>query len=278
MSLTHAALLHHATEQLAAAGVDNAPRDARLMMRWATGLTGAALTAELNEACTEDAAQRFAAAATRRAGREPLSHITGQREFWGRQFHVSSDVLDPRPETECLIAEALHRGPFERILDLGTGSGCILLTLLAEWPDASGEGIDLSPAALSIAARNANALDVASRADLRLANWTDGQQGDFDLIVSNPPYLADGEMVDLSPEVRNFEPHMALAAGADGLAAYRIIAANVRPLMRRGAVLMLEIGPTQSEEVCALLANTGLNIANIIPDLDQRARVIVARR
>ena len=208
------------------------------------------------------------------ASRPPPS---GERLFWDRAFRVTPDVLDPRPETEVLIAEALHRGPFERILDIGTGSGCILLTLLAEWRGATGIGTDISPAALEIAAANAALLDVAGRAGFLLTDWTDAVAGPFDLIVSNPPYVTAEEMAALAPEVRLHEPHGALSPGGDGLDAYRAIAPALRPLLAPGGIAMVEIGPTQYEAVAALLAASGLNVLMVIPDLDQRARVVVAQ-
>ena len=277
MSMTRAALVRAAAERLAAAGVPDAGRDARLLMRWAGGRDGAGLAAVIEEPPGAEEAARFAAAADRRAAREPLSHITGERLFWDRAFRVSPDVLDPRPETEVLIAEALHRGPFGRILDIGTGSGCILLTLLAEWPGATGIGTDISAAALEIAAANAAALELSERAGFLLTDWTDRVAGPFDLIVSNPPYIAADEMAALSPEVRLHEPHGALSPGGDGLDAYRAIAPALRLLLAPGGLAMVEIGPTQYEAVAALLAAAGLNVLMVIPDLDQRARVIVAQ-
>ncbi len=275
--MTRAELLRAATERLARAGVPDPGRDARLALRWAAGLSGAALAAALEAPAAADEARRFEEAIGRRAGREPLSHITGSREFWGRAFAVGPQVLDPRPETETLVAEALQRGPFGRILDLGTGSGCLLVTLLAEWPAATGLGTDISAAALAVARRNAAMLGVAERAIFAEADWTEGVQGPFDLVVSNPPYLAASEIAGLEPEVRDHEPRIALTAGGDGLGAYRRIAAGVRHLMAPGAWLMVEIGPTQSDAVAAIFAGAGLSVLRVIPDLDQRPRVILAR-
>jgi release factor glutamine methyltransferase len=277
MSATRATLIRAAAERLAEAGVTDAARDARLLMRWAGRHDGAALAAVIEDTAPLDEAARFEAAADRRAGREPLSHITGERLFWDRAFLVTPDVLDPRPETEVLIAEALRRGAFERVLDIGTGSGCILLTLLAEWPGATGLGTDISPAALEIAKANAAALDLAGRVEFLQTNWADAAAGPFDLIVSNPPYIAANEMAALSPEVRLHEPHGALTPGGDGLDAYRAIAPALHPRLAPGGFVMVEIGPTQYEAVAALLATSGLNVLMVIPDLDQRARVIIAQ-
>ncbi len=263
--------------RLARAGVPDPARDARLALRWAAGLDGAALGAALDAPAGADEAARFAGAIARRAAREPLSHVTGSRVFWGREFGVGPEVLDPRPETEVLVGEALHGGPVARVLDLGTGSGCLLVTLLAEWPGATGLGTDISPGALARARSNADLLGVGDRAAFALADWTEGIQGSFDLIVSNPPYVAEAEMAGLDPEVREHEPRIALTPGGDGLDAYRSIATGIRGLMAPGARLMVEIGPTQSHAVAAILAAGGLRVTAIIPDLDQRTRVVVAR-
>lgn len=272
---TRTALLSDAVETLTAAGVPDPARDARLLLRWASGLEAAALSADLSAPPNDLEARRFAKAIARRASRAPVSHITGTRAFWGRAFRVTPDVLDPRPETETLIAEALHRGPFTRILDLGTGSGCILLTLLAEWPDATGLGTDTSTAALEVARANAASLEI-DRAALEHHDWWDGVDGQFDLIVSNPPYIAAEEMPHLSPDVRDHEPRAALTPGGDGLDAYRAIAAGVARHLAPGGVIMLEIGATQYHDVAAILAHAGLLVHAEIPDLDQRPRVIVA--
>lgn len=276
MALTCEAHLRQATERLIAAGVETPARDARLMLRFALAVDGAALALHLPQLLDDDTAQAFDSMIQRRAAREPLSHITGQREFWGRMFRVSGDVLDPRPETECLIAEALHRGPYKKLLDLGTGSGCILLTLLAEWPDATGIGTDLSDAALTIAKQNTADLALTERCTLLQSDWYQNVTGVFDLIVSNPPYIAEHEMPELSPEVLDHEPHMALTPGGDGLAAYEAIAALARRHLSPHGTLMVEIGPTQSLQVSAIFANAGLLVHGIIPDLDQRPRVVIA--
>ncbi len=195
---------------------------------------------------------------------------------------MTPDVLDPRPETETLIAQALEGPAARRILDLGTGSGCILLTLLAEWPEASGLGIDASGAGLKVAAANAQRLNLDARAAFRLGDWCEGLKedpgGPFDLVVSNPPYLAEAEFEALEPEVRLHEPRAALAGGPDGLDAYRRIAAGVGPLLAPGGRLMLEIGPTQAAAVSAILAASGFDRPRSLVDMDGRDRVVVVSR
>ncbi|MCL4676536.1 MAG: peptide chain release factor N(5)-glutamine methyltransferase, partial [Pararhodobacter sp.] len=205
----------------------------------------------------------------------PISQITGRRAFWGRDFIVTPDVLDPRPETETLVAAALQQ-PFSSVLDLGTGSGALLLTLLAERPRARGLGVDLSPRALAVAARNADHLGVADRARLVVSDWWSAVEGRFDLIVSNPPYIAAADMARLSPEVRLHEPHLALTPGGDGLEAYRRITALASGFALPGARLLLEIGPTQAACVDAMLTRAGFSEVSTLADLDGRDRVVSA--
>lgn len=276
MSSTIQARLNSAASVLKNAGVEDPTRDARLLMRWVLDLDGAGLAANSMETLSEENESAFDTAIARRVDREPLSHITGKREFWGREFRVTPDVLDPRPETECLVAEALHRGPFSNTLDLGTGTGCILLTLLSEWPRSIGVGCDISEPAIGIAATNRASLGLDGRCELILSDWYKNISGRYDLIVSNPPYIAKAEMPDLAPEVINHEPHIALTPGGGGVSAYEAIAAGALEHLEPDGMLMLEIGPIQSHTVSAILANAGLMVRAIVPDLDQRPRVIVA--
>lgn len=273
-------LIACAVARLVAAGVPGAERDARLLYRWAAALDGPGLAAGSNQPALEPERSRFKRAIEARERRVPVSHITGEREFWGRSFRVTPAALDPRPETETLVAEALTHPPARRVLDLGTGSGCILLTLLAEWPRASGIGVDNSAAALEVAASNANRLGVAERTELALGDWCAGLAGQFDLIVSNPPYIAAGEIAGLAPEVRLHEPMAALSpnddALGDGLEAYRQIAAGACALLVPGGRLLLEIGPRQAEAVVGILAEAEIAVSAVLPDLDGRNRVVCA--
>lgn len=273
---TLAAALRGAVARLRAAGIEDAPLDARRLLADAAGIEPDRLTLHLPEDLTATQAERFDAAILARLRRQPVSQITGRRLFWGRPFRVTPDTLDPRPETEILVAEALAK-PFARVLDLGTGTGCILLTLLAERPGATGLGIDISAPALEVAQANARALGLADRASFAQGNWLKGLQGPFDLIVSNPPYIAAHEMPGLAPEVRDHEPHLALTDFGDGLGAYRILAATAPACLAPGGRLLLEIGPTQGQAVVNLLSAQGLRDPRILPDLDGRDRVVVAR-
>ena len=264
-----------AVKTLEAAGIEGAARDARLLLAHALGIGPDRVTLVLPDPLEPAARAAFEALVARRAAREPVSHLIGKRAFWGRDFIVSADVLDPRPETETLVAEALTQ-PFASVLDLGTGSGAILLTLLAEQPLAKGKGTDISAPALAVAEANAAALGLAGRARFAQANWFDGVAGQFDLIVSNPPYIAATEMAGLAPELAH-EPQGALTDGADGLTAYRAIAAGARAHLAPRGRLMVEIGPTQGAAVADLFLDAGLKAVRVLPDLDGRDRVVRAQ-
>ena len=271
-----AAALAEGRARLAAAGVESPARDARLLLAEALGVEAGRLAIMGPDPVDAAAAAAYAAMLDRRAAREPVAHILGRRLFWGRRFRVTPEVLDPRPETESLVAAALE-APFARVLDLGTGSGALAVTLLADRPQATGVATDLSHAALEVAAENAARHGVAARLTLRRADWAEGIAGPFDLIVSNPPYLAEAEMAEVAPEVAR-EPRMALTPGGDGLAAYRAIAAAAPRLLAPGGRLLLEIGMTQGAPVAALLRAAGLDAVAVRPDLDGRDRVVAARR
>lgn len=258
------------------AGIEDAPRDARLLMAKAMGVPADRLTLHLQDQLKPEVAAAFASLVKTRATRQPMAQILGERLFWGRSFEVTRDTLDPRPETEVLVAEALKQ-PFTRILDLGTGSGCILISCLLGMPEASGLGVDLSEAALRVAARNASR-HALTRADFKTSDWFRAVSDSYDLIVANPPYIAEAEMPGLAPEVRDWEPKKALTPGGDGLSAYRAIAAGALAHLPPGGRLLLEIGPTQGPAVSALLKKHGLTGIRILPDLDGRDRVVCAEK
>jgi release factor glutamine methyltransferase len=274
--MTGAEALRAAIPRLVAAGVPDAPRDARVLLAHGMGIAPDRLTLHLADPLTDAALQAYEAAIIRRAAREPVSHITGQRLFWGRIFRVTPDTLDPRPETEILVQAALAE-PFARMLDLGTGTGCVLLSCLADRPMAQGTGTDIHPATLAVAAANAQTHGLSDRADFALSDWLAQVTGRYDLIVSNPPYIAESEMPALSPEVLR-EPHRALTPGGDGLDAYRAIANAAPAHLNPGGRLIVETGPTQGAAVTQLFAAQGLIDIRILPDLDGRDRVVIARQ
>jgi release factor glutamine methyltransferase len=271
--------------RLRRAGIETPELDAQVLLCHAAGLTHEMYIARARETLPADATPRLEGAIARRLKREPVARITGMREFYGRSFMLGDDTLDPRPDTETLIEAALDivrdRGWREKplkLLDLGTGTGCILVTLLAELPLASGLGTDLSPGALTVAAANAGAQRVAPRAAFVAADWLDGVSGQFDLVLANPPYLATGEIAGLAEEVAGHDPRLALDGGPDGLDAYRRIAGGARDVLAEGGRLLVEIGSGQGKDVAAILTRAGLTPEGGAsrPDLAGRPRVIVA--
>jgi release factor glutamine methyltransferase len=261
--------------------------DARLLLCHATGLSHEAYVAGINDVLAPDAAARFAAYLARRLAGEPVSRIIGTREFYGRPFRIDQSTLDPRPDTETLIEAALElvgrRGLREtplRILDLGTGSGCILITLLAELPLATGLGIDKSLPALDIARANAQILGVGGRAGFVAGDWLEAVEGTFDLVVANPPYLSVADMAGLAPEVRDHDPIEALDGGPDGLSAYRRIVPGLGKALRPGGFALFEVGPDQAEAVLGLLAEARHDAGGgecLWRDLAGRPRVVGGR-
>jgi release factor glutamine methyltransferase len=219
---------------------------------------------------------RFWEMVERRQAGEPIAYITGRRAFWNIDLHVGPGVLVPRPDSEVLIASAIEHfsgigGP-KRILDLGTGPGTLLLAALDVWPEASGFGVDLSRHALSFASANARRLGLEGRAKFKLGNWADGIEERFDLILCNPPYVA--EEAQLGPGVREYEPGEALFAGERGLDAYRELAPQLPRLMNTRGLAAVEIGFDQAESVTALLQRDGLS-ARIVKDLANRPRAVL---
>ncbi len=276
MTRSIAETLRDAVRRLDSAGIQEASADARHLLAHALGVGRDRLILIGPDPMPDDARVAFEAALARRLAREPVSRIIGQRLFWGRIFGVTPDVLDPRADTETLIAAALAGPVPDRLLDLGTGSGAIALTLLAEWPRARAVATDISPAALAVAAQNARALEVADLVELRLSDWFADVTGRFDLILSNPPYIAADEMPGLAPEVVLHDPALALSPGGDGLSPYRIIAAQAAAHLTPEGRVMVEIGWTQGADVLAIFAAQGWRDLRLIRDLEGRDRVLCA--
>ena len=273
--MTAAEALMTATARLRAAGVDDPARDARVLLAHAARIDATRVTLIAPEDLAPEIEERFDHLISLRSIRVPVSHLVGERAFYGRRFKISRDVLDPRPETETLIEAALAV-PFQSVLDLGTGSGCILVTLLAEQPDAQGVGVDISAVACLQASANAVLHHVNDRADIRQSDWFENVKGRFDLIVSNPPYLAADEMQDVAPELREHEPRIALTDESDGLSAYRIIAAQAQDHLTPQGRILVEIGSQQGADVQAIFEAHGWKDVSVLPDLDGRDRVILA--
>ena len=269
--MTVAEALRDATARL---GADWARDEAEILMAHALGVKRSAMLLGHMRAPTP---QGFGAMLARRVANEPLAYITGETEFFGRSFAVTPDVLIPRADSETVVAAALEAAPApRRILDCGTGSGCLLLTMLAERPEARGIGIERCSAALAVAEANARALSLADRAELREADWAQpgwvSDLGRFDLIVTNPPYVEDDAAID--PSVRDHEPAGALFAGPDGLDAYRVLVPQLPALLTPGGVAVVEIGWRQAEAVSAIAAEAGLDAA-LRRDLADRPRALI---
>ncbi len=265
--------VRHIANRLAAAGIENPRREARLILAAALGTDAAGILARENIAPEE-----FEPLLIRRAAREPLAYITGRREFWGLEFAVSPATLIPRPDSETIIEAALaafpKRNAVQRILDLGTGTGCLLLAALHEFADACGLGLDFSPAAAALARGNAESLGLGARAAFLAADWAAPINGRFDLILSNPPYIPAQNIAELMPEVTNYEPHLALNGGADGLAAYRSIIGTLPRLLAPGGAAILELGIGQAQNVAALAQAAGFSVKTR-PDLANIPRALV---
>ncbi|MFA5957722.1 peptide chain release factor N(5)-glutamine methyltransferase [Hyphomicrobium sp.] len=267
------------TRVLRDAGIDTPQRDARFLLRGLLGLDGAKLLSCSARALGDDA-ERISDAARRRAAHEPVSRILGHREFYGRDFIVTPDVLDPRPDTEAVVEAALglikSRGLSQRplsIVDVGTGSGILIVTLLAELPNARGVGTDVSQAALEVARRNAASLGVKDRVHFVATSGLDGCAGPFDLVISNPPYISTGEIDELERDVKDFDPLLALDGGADGLCVYRKIAQNIVEL-QRPLMVVLEVGSTQAEAVIEIFSSAGGQLIGRHKDLGGHTRAV----
>lgn len=273
---TAAVAMAAATAKLRAAGVPDPARDARILLAHAASVDAARVTLIAPEEIAPEISERYEHLVSLRAVRVPVSQLVGEREFYGRKFKISRDVLDPRPETETLIEAALA-APFERVLDLGTGSGCILVSLLAENPNATGVAVDVSEGACLQASANAVLHGVAERAEVIQSDWFDAVEGRYDLIVSNPPYLSIAEMKQVAPELALHEPVIALTDGADGLSAYQLIASKAHEYLTEGGRVMVEIGWKQGPEVAALFFEARWAHIRILPDLDGRDRVLCAQ-
>jgi release factor glutamine methyltransferase len=268
-------LLVWASKLLRAAQVDEPAVDARILLAFALGIERSRLTLVLPDEVAAPSQDAFKRAIEARVDRQPVAQIIGKRAFYGRDFIVTGDVLDPRPDTELLVEKALQH-PFESVLDLGTGSGCIILTLLAETLRATGVGGDVSSAALKVARRNAQAFDLEGRVEFFEGSWFDPLSGgaQFDLIVSNPPYISDVEMASLAPEVQKWEPHLALTPGGDGLDCYREIAKNASGFLAPKGRLIVEIGAAQGGAVKSLFLGAGYSQVQVLKDLSGYDRVV----
>lgn len=277
---TVADALGEATRRLREAGVEGPRRDAALLLAGATRRPRTWLMAHPEASLRPEDQAAFDGMVRRRAAREPVSRILGRREFWSLEFAVTAETLDPRPETETLVeavaARLAGRPRPLRILDLGTGSGCILLALLTELPRAEGLGVDISEGALEAARANAGALGLQRRAAFEAGDWGRQVGGAWQAIVSNPPYIVNAEIPDLAPEVADYDPPRALSGGADGLDAYRALLPEAARLLAPGGLLALELGRGQFDAVGRLAEDAGFDVQDCVMDLSGQPRCLIA--
>ena len=268
-------LLTLGQQKLKLAHIDTARRDARLLAAAAMEINTAQVTLKALDHVSKQQQDHFESMIEQRRNFKPVSRILGKRQFWNRWFEISPDVLDPRGDSEVLVNLALQQKA-DRILDLGTGSGILALTILSEWPDALAVGADICEKALLIAQRNAVQLEVSDRFQAQKSDWFEAIGGQFDLIVSNPPYIGEDEIPHLDPDVRLYDPMIALSPGRDALLAYQNIASDAIGYLKPGGRLLVEIGFRQGEAVRALFASNGLKSIEIIQDLNGLDRVVRA--
>lgn len=277
---TVGAVLAAAAARLAAAGLAEPRREARLVLALALGVEPAALLGWPERVVASDAAGTIDRLVTRRAQGEPLSRLKGRREFWSLDFALSPETLDPRPDSETLIAAALDdiadRAAALRVVDFGTGTGCLLLALLSELPQARGIGIDIAPGAVAAAEDNAHRLGLGARTTFRLGSWESRIDGPADVILANPPYIPSSEIARLPPEVSGFDPILALDGGADGLFAYRALGPAIRALLQPLGRAYIEIGDGQAAQVTRIFVESRLRVAEVKRDLAGVERCVIA--
>jgi release factor glutamine methyltransferase len=276
------ALLSLATRALRESSIENAGFEARLLLAHALGVTQEELLLDPMHVVPREAAARFRAMAVRRADRSPMAHIIGRQGFWTLDLLVSPATLIPRPDSEALVEAALGFFPDKRhalrVLDLGTGTGCLLLAVLAERPGATGFGVDRSYDAVEVARRNALRAELGGRAYFLVSDWADALSASFDLVLCNPPYVETAMVPRLMPEVAKFDPSIALDGGADGLAAYRRVVKALPSLLRHSGTAVLELGDGQRRAVEHIALAAGLAIIGCRQDLGGVERALVLAR
>ncbi len=253
--------LRQATNRLRDAGIEGAATDVRLLIGAAAGLSPEDMLRDSDLKLSPDQKTRVETMIRRRADREPVSRILGRREFHSLSFEVTPATLDPRPDSEVIVEAAIDyariMGGEPTILDIGTGTGCLLLSTLVALPDATGIGTDIDPEAIAVARRNADSLGCTSRLQFQTVDWLSGVEGRFDIVLSNPPYIPSGDIADLAPEVSQYDPRTALDGGPDGLDAYHVLADRIPKILSPSGVTLMEIGAGQADNVTGLFAAAG---------------------
>ncbi len=270
-----------AVKKLQAAKIESASLDVRLLLQHVLHIESATHLLDEAHHLTSAQEKQFQMLIEERICRKPMAHILGKREFWSLEFSVTEDTLDPRPDSETLIEAVLEqrfsRAAPLRILDMGTGTGCLILTLLSEFPNATGVAVDISQAALSVASRNAESLGIKNRVECVKSDWNCAISGVFDIVISNPPYIASRDILKLAPEVALYEPMLALDGGADGLTCYRTIINALPTLLSKDGVAVLEMGFGQLESLQQLVNEQPLICTHVRQDLAGIARAIVIK-
>ncbi|MFO0389683.1 MAG: peptide chain release factor N(5)-glutamine methyltransferase [Alphaproteobacteria bacterium] len=273
--------LRQAIRSLQTAHVQSASLDARLLLLHVMGIAHEQWVVSPDMDMTSEQATLYESLIARRAAREPIAHIIGKREFWSMDFKVTNATLDPRPDSETIIEALLQRIPDKNaalnILDLGTGTGCLLLTLLKELPNAKGLGIDLSREAMAVAQENALSLGLSARAHFQHGNWCEGVSGSFDVIISNPPYIPTTSIRSLAPEVAQYEPKLALDGGEDGLDCYRNILAALPTILNQEGIAAFEVGAGQIQSVAEIASENGLQLEGMRKDMQGIPRCLLLK-
>lgn len=285
-SVTLGALMAEAVGALRDAGIENARMDARILLSDAAEVDGSRIAAWPEDVVANDRAAKFRDMVARRLKREPVSRILGQRDFWRHSFKLSPETLDPRPDSETLVELALdwlEDRDVPTVVDFGTGTGCLLLSIVGDLQNARGLGVDISAGAVACARENAGRLDLGDQVEFRVSDWdsaitNEERQEGFDLVVSNPPYITRADMEILSPEVREYDPRLALTDEGDGLGAYRILSQVAFSLVKPAGFVIFEIGRGQEEDVARLLVEAGFVGVEYREDLGGIVRCVAAKK
>ena len=269
-------VLADTTIKLSESGIEGAARDARILTAYALQIPISELSLKINEQVSGEITSKLEKLILRRIHREPISKILGRREFWGRTFSINENVLDPRGDTETLIEFVIEK-PVKSVLELGTGSGAIAITLACEWKEVHVTAIDISEEALSLAKSNAEKFNVQNKIDFFKSDWFEAVKGSFDLIISNPPYIGLIEKDEIATEVIKYDPEIALFAGRDGLDAYKKIIPNLEKFLNPDGFVVLEIGAYQSNQVKNMMNVVGLIDTQIVKDLSGKDRLVASK-
>ena len=262
--------------KLSRSGIEDAARDARILTAFAFEIPISELSLKINQQVSEKIIFEIEKLILRRINREPISKILGRRDFWGRTFSINENVLDPRGDTETLIDFVIEK-PVKSVLELGTGSGAIAITLACEWKEVHVTAVDISEDALLLAKLNAEKFNVQNKIHFLKSDWYDNVKGLFDLIISNPPYIGLAEQDELSSEVIKYDPEIALFAGRDGLDAYKKIIPNLPKFLKPDGFVVLETGASQSNQVKKMMNAVGFIDAKIVKDLSGKDRLVAAK-